>query len=172
MKKVVMTFMVVALIGLMAATAMAGGAADTARERIKAAAEMEAQGEDRFVNMVPEAGYLYYIDLMSNAVQITSGGWISFLVVTNWDFNTRIRTITSFAPTGGTPSDIVNAEHYINPNDVVYLDENDLGFRQYGATNWFGIIFSDTNNFFSCGVLLYHTEFGMTWIPAVGPFSL
>jgi len=117
--------------------------------------------------MVPDANYLYYIDLMSNAPN-----WASFLVVSNWSLNTRIEIYTSFIPSTGTPSDIVNRLNYINPNAVVYLNAVNLGFTSYGSTNWFGILAApNAPDYVSCGILLYSSEFGLTWVPTDGPYT-
>jgi len=173
MKKVILTFIVLGLIGLVAVPAWAGGPEETARERVEAlAAQMQADGDIRAADIVPEAGYLYYIDLMSNASNPSSGGWTSFLVVGNWSFDVRIHLWTSFIPTGGDPTDIVTKEHFVSPNDIAYFDQFALGFSAFGATNWFGIVFSDTNIFYTANVLLYHTEFGLTWIPGDGAWQL
>lgn len=173
MKKVILTFIVLGLIGLLAAPAWAAGPEETGRERVEAViAQMEAQGDQRFADFVPLDGYLYYIDLMSNAGGGTGSGWMSFLVIGNWSFSVRIQLGTSFIPTGGTPADIVNRTFFIDPNDIVYLDQYDLGFNTFGSTNWFGITFTATNDFYTAGVLLYHSDFGLTFIRGDGPWQL
>ena len=166
MRKVLFIISAVTLIGLLAAPAWAGGPEETAREWVQRSVDSGIGPE-----AMPEAGYLYYIDLMSNAVS-SSGNWVSFLVVGNWSLSTRINVFTSFIPTGGTPADIRNREFFINPNDIVYLTAVDLGFNTFGNTNWFGIIFSNTNIFYTAGVLLFHTEYGLTWIRGDGPWQL
>ena len=167
MKKVLFVIMAVALIGLLAAPAWAGSPQETtAKERVQAFVDMGIGPE-----AMPEVGLLYFIDLMSNAVS-TSGNWVSFLVVGNWSLTTRIEVFTAFIPTGGTPADIKVARFFINPNDIIYLTAFDLGFNEFGNSNWFGNIWSDTNIYFSVGVLLFHTEFGLTWIPGDGPWQI
>jgi hypothetical protein len=166
MKKVLFVIMAVTIMGLLAAPAWAGGPEETGREWIQRSIDA-----DRGPEVMPEAGYLYYIDLMSNATDAT-GGWLSFLVVGNWSLNTRIHVWTQFIPSGGTPSDIRNRDFFINPNDVLYLTAFDLGFASYGNTNWFGLIYSNTNIFYTAGVLLYHSEYGLTWIAGDGAWQL
>ena len=168
MKSSIKTILALALVFFAATAAWAGGPEETGKQWIDRA----LQEDGRSAEAVPQAGFLYYVDLMSNASDPVSGGWQSFLVITNWDLSVRIRVITSFIPTGGTPSDIVNREHYINPNDIVYLDANNMGFNSYGKSNWYGLVFNDTNNFYTCGVLIYHSEYGLSWIPAVGPYNI
>ena len=161
MKKAVLVMLVVAFIGFSVVAAWAGPAEDTGRkwvERAFASPNISAKG----IN--PEVVALYYVDLMSN-----SGSWQSFLVVTNWDLDTRIRIVTSFIPTDGTPSDIITREHYISPNAVLYLDQYGMGFGSR-KTNWFGIVVADTTDYWTCGVLLYSSEYGLAWIPADGPY--
>lgn len=162
MKKVLFVIMAVALIGLLAAPAWAGGPEETAREWVQRSVEM-----DRGPAAMPEAGYLYYIDLMSNAPE-----WTSFLVVANWSLIVRIQVFTEFIPAYGTPSDIRARNFWLNPNEIKYLNVHDLGFTTYGNTNWFGVLFSATNNWFMSGVLLFHSEYGLTWINADGPYQL
>ncbi len=164
MKATMKTILAVVFCFVAVSSAWAGGPAETMRDWAARAAE---QSGDRSAEAVPQAGYGYYVDLMSNSSDPVNGGWVSFLVVTNWDLSVRIRVITQFIPTGGTPADIITRQHYVNPNDIAYLDANTLGFNSYGKSNWYGLVYNDTDNFFTCGVLLYHTEFGLTWIPAV-----
>lgn len=167
MKKAILVLVVVALFGFSTVPATWAGPAETGREWIEWAMQ-ESPGI--FAEMNPEVVAFYYIDLMSNALD-AYGGWQSFLVITNWDLSTRIRVVTSFVPTGGTPSDIVTTEHYINPNDIVYLTSRDLGFNTFGQpTNWYGIAIADTLDWWSLGVLLYHSEYGLTYIRGDGPY--
>lgn len=162
MKVLTKTALIVIFCCFIISPAWAGDSEETGRQWVERALE-----DGRFAEAVPQAGLLYYVDLMSNASDPVSGGWQSFLVVTNWDLSVRIRVITSFIPADGNPSNIQNRQHFVNPNDIVYLDANQMGFNSYGKSNWYGLVFNDTNNFFSCGVLLYHSEYGMTWIPAI-----
>jgi len=156
---------VVALVGFSVVAAWAGPAEETLA---KWADELMYQNPDLLPEgITPEVNMGYYFDLMSN-----SPGWDSFLVVTNWSLNTRIQFITGFVPTGGTPSNIVYREHYVDPNQVKYLNKVSLGFTSFGTTNWFGIgIAIDPPDYISCGVLLYASEYGLTWIPGDGPYS-
>jgi len=162
MKKALFAIMAVALIGMLAAPAWAGGPEETGRAWIERSVE-----SGRGPEAMPEAGYLYYIDLISNAPS-----WTSYLVVANWSLLTRIRVFTSFVPDTGTPDDIKDASFWIEPNGIKYLGATDLGFTTYGNTNWFGVIFNANNNWFMAGVLLYHSEYGLTWIDADGPYQL
>jgi len=166
MKKVLLAIMAVALIGLLAAPAWAGGPEETGREWIERSVEKGIGPE-----AMPEVGFLYYIDLMSNASDYY-GNWVSILVVSNWSLSVRIRVFTSFIPTGGTPNDIVDRDFYINANDIAYLTAGDLGFNTFGPTNWFGLVFDTTNNWFSAGVLLFHSEYGLTWIRGDGAWGI
>ncbi|MBW2624485.1 MAG: hypothetical protein JRD68_16370 [Deltaproteobacteria bacterium] len=166
MKKVLFAIMAVAFIGMLAAPAWAGGPEETGRAWIERSVE-----SGRGPEAVPEVGWLYYIDLMSNTSD-AYGNWVSILVAGNWSLSVRIHVFTSFIPTGGTPNDIVNANFYINANDIAYLTSSDLGFNTYGQTNWFGLLWSDSNIFFTAGVLLFHSEYGLTWIPGVGPYAI
>ena len=168
MKGSIKTYLALVFCFFAVSSAWAGGPEDTGRQWV----ERALQSEGKSAEAVPQAGYLYYVDLMSNFSDPVNGGWQSLLVVTNWDLSVRIRVVTQFIPTGGTPSDIVTRDHYINPNDIAYLDPNQLGFNTYGKSNWYGLVYNDTNIFFTCGVLLYHSEFGLTWISSTGPYQL
>ncbi len=167
MKKTLLLITALVLIGLFAVPVWAGGPGDTAREWVERSLDSRGLAPEA----VPEAGYLYYIDLMSTGIDV-NGQWVSFLVVSNWSLNTRIHVFTDFIPTNGTPNDIESRDFYINPNDVVYLTANNLGFNNFPNTNWFGVIFSDTNIFYSAGVLLFHSEYGLTWIKGDGPWQI
>jgi hypothetical protein len=162
MKKAILVLAAVALIGFYAVPSWAGPAEETARQWVDRA----MQDSEISAEINPEVNMLYYVDLMSN-----SAGWASFLVVTNWSLNTRIEVYTSFVPTSGTPSDIRDRLNYVDPNAVAYLNAVNLGFASYGFTNWFGIVFGNWPSYVTCGVLLYSSEFGLTWIPADGPYS-
>jgi hypothetical protein len=165
MKRAILLLAVFALIGFYALPSWAGPAEDTGRQWIERMAQQDPQLFSE--GIVPEVGFLFYIDLMSNASK-----WASFLVVTNWSMDTRIEIYTSFIPTNGTPSNIVNRLNYVMPNAVAYLDQVALGFTSWGATNWFGIVgTNDITSWVSCGVLLYSSEYGLTWITADGPYT-
>ena len=167
MKRMFYLLVAVAFVSFLALPAWAGGPEETGRDWVNRSMENMGIAPEA----VPEAGYLWYVDLMSNAGD-SFGGWTSFLVLTNWDLSTRIQVFTDFIPTGGTPNDIKRRNFYINPNDIAYLGPSQLGFNTFGNTNWYGIVYSATNHFYTVGVLLYHTEFGLTWIRADGPYAL
>jgi hypothetical protein len=163
MKRAILVLVAIAFIGFcMVPDSWAGPAEETGRQLVEQAM-LDYPGF--FVGVNPEVVAWYYLDLMSNF-----GGWQSFLVITNWDLERRIRILTRFIPTDGTPSDIVSAEHYIGPNAVAYLTSRDLGFSAWGQTNWFGYAIADTATYWGCGVLLYHSEYGLTWIKGDGPY--
>ena len=159
-EKVLIILLAALMISVTAAPAMAGGPSETARALIQSAVDKGLGPQ-----AVPESGLLYCIDLMSNSLN-----WKSYLVVINWDPNVRIHLWTYFLPAGGTPNDVQIKDFYINAQDIEYFDPNDLGFNDFGPTNWYGIVWNDTDAFFTCGVLLYHTEFGLTWIQPWGPY--
>ena len=168
MKKTMKTILAVAFCFLAVSSAWAGGPEETGRQWVQRSLELEGRGAEA----VPEAGMLYYVDLMSNFSDVVNGGWVSFLVLTNWDTAYRIHVFTQFIPTGGDPNDIVGRNFYINPNEIVYLNSSQLGFESFGKSNWYGLVYNDSDHYFSCGVLLYHTEFGLTWIRSDGPWAL
>jgi len=165
MKKAIVVLVAVAFIGLSAAAAWAGPAEETLSQW---AEQMQAQDPGLFPEgIVPQVNLGYYYDLMSNAPN-----WASFLVVTNWSLNTRIQFNTAFVPTSGTPVDIKNRTHFIDPNEVIYLDQYALGFNTFGQTNWFGIgVALSPPSWVSSGILLYSADFGLTWVPADGPYQ-
>ena len=167
MKKTLIVILAVVFIGMMAAPSFAGGPADTGKQWIQKAVDKGLGPQ-----AVPEAGYMYYVDLMSNAIDQLGNQWGSFLVVINWDQNVRIHVFTGFIPAGGTPNDYTVRDFYINAQDVAVLTPFDLGFLDFGNTNWYGMVWNDVNVFFSCGVLLYHTEYGLTWMTPWGPYSI
>ena len=119
MKKAILVLAVFALIGFYSVPSWAGPAEETGRQWVERA--MQQNPELFPEGMVPNANYLWYVDLMSNATN-----WASFLIVTNWSLNTRIEFDTIFAPTGGTPSDVKSRINYIDPNQVRYLTDFDL----------------------------------------------
>jgi hypothetical protein len=165
MKKAVLVMLVVAFIGFSVEAAWAGPAEETLRQW---AEQMQAQGPEFFPEgIIPQVNMGYYYDLLSNAP-----GWASFLVVTNWSLNTRIQFNTAFVPTTGTPANITQRTHFIDPNEVAYLDQYALGFNSFGTTNWFGIgVALSPPSWVSSGILLYSADFGLTWVPADGPYS-
>jgi len=172
MKTKLKTIMIILLVSLFAMPVWAGGAVETARERVAWAAEMGGLDPE---TAVPEAGLLYFVDLMSNFVESSSNQWISYLVLGNWSLNTRIEINTAFIPTGGTPNDIVARRTFINPNDIVYLGASQLGFNSFRpgiGSNWFVNVWNTTNTYFSAGVLLFNTEYGLTYIPSDGPYQI
>ena len=165
MKKAILVLAVFALIGFYSVPSWAGPAEETGLQWVERA--MQQNPELFPEGMVPNANYLWYVDLMSNAPN-----WASYLIVTNWSLNTRIQFYTTFIPTNGTPSNIINKLIYIDPNKVVYLNANNLGFTSWGSTNWFGIVYAPgAPSWVSTGVLLYSSEFGLTWVPTDGPYT-
>lgn len=170
MKKAIVVLAAIALLGFSSVPALcAEPAAETGEKSIDWPVQ-ETPGV--FAEQEPVLSW-YYIDLMSNA-DVGIGGWQSFLVVTNWDKQAEITVRTEFSPIGRKPGDdivTITREHTIIPYDVKYLNANALGFTGYGQpTNWYGTAMAYTRNWWSVGVLLYHSEYGLAWIRAGGPF--
>jgi len=163
MKKVLMVLLAVALISALVVPVCSADPRSCAEKWIERAIDNGKISAEA----VPEVWQIYYVDLMSNA---SAQGWFSFLVIVNWDVSSRIQIQTQFIPTGGDPFDMQQADFFIDPNETAVMSGNQLGFNNFGQANWFGIVWGDVVDWWTVGVLLYNSEYGMTWIPADGPY--
>jgi len=163
MKKLLMVILAVALISMLAAPVSASDPRETAQQWI----DRSVENGSRSPEAVPEVWEAYFVDFMSN---VTNSGWNSYLVIVNWDILSQIHVWTEFIPTGGDPNDIQATDFWIGPNDIAVRTTNQLDFNLFGQSNWFGILTADVTQFWTVGVLLYNSEYGMTWIRGDGPY--